>query len=67
MKEKKYLVGKCGMHPKYLPFECYEKNVLKRNRKELKETYDKLHKNNLEDFNKIYSNLVEAKFAYFSK
>ena len=67
IKEKIIFLGKCGMHPKYLPYECYEKNVLRRNRKVLKESYDKLHKDNLEEFNKIYNTFVEAKLAYFTK
>ena len=60
------VLGKCGMHPKYLPFKCYERNVLRRNKNELKDAYDKLHGSNLEEFNKIYSRLVEAKEAYFA-
>ena len=57
--------GKCGMHPKYQPFECYEPHVLRRNRKELKNAYDTLHAEKLGEFNAIYERLVEAKFAYF--
>ena len=64
--EEPKIVGECGMHPKYLPFKCYERNVLRRNRNELKDAYDKLHGSNLEEFNKIYSRLVEAKEAYFA-
>ena len=60
------LVGKCGMHPKYQPFECYEPNVLRRNRNELKNAYDTLHGEKLEEFNKIYERLSEAKIAYFA-
>ena len=59
-------LGKCGMHPKYQPYECYEPHVLRRNRKELKEAYDSLHENNLIEFNKVYIKLTEAKEAYFS-
>ena len=60
------LLGKCGMHPKYQPFECYEPHVLRRNRKELKNAYDTLHAEKLEEFNKIYDKLYEAKIAYFA-
>ena len=63
--EGKTIDGKCGMHPKYQPFECYEPHVLRRNRKELKNAFDSLHAEKLEEFNKIYEKLVEAKFAYF--
>ena len=64
--QEKTLLGKCGVHPKYQPFECYEPHVLRRNRNELKEAYDNLHKENLEEFNKIYERLSEAKIAYFN-
>ena len=59
-------IGKCGMHPKYQPFECYEPHVLRRNRNQLKLAYDSLHENNLIAFNKIYMKLMEAKDAYFA-
>ena len=64
--QEKTLLGKCGVHPKYQPFECYEPHVLRRNRNELTEAYDNLHKENLEEFNKIYERLSEAKIAYFN-
>ena len=64
--QEKTLLGKCGVHPKYQPFECYEPHVLRRNRNELKEAYDNLHKDNLQEFNKIYERLSEAKIAYFN-
>ena len=60
------ILGKCGVHPKYLPFECYESKVLRRNRNELKEAYDTLHSENLEEFNAIYERLYEAKIEYFA-
>ena len=60
------ILGKCGVHPKYQPFECYERNVLRRNRNQLKEAYDKLHGENLEEFNKIYIEFADAKQAYFA-
>ena len=60
------ILGKCGVHPKYQPFECYERNVLRRNRNQLKEAYDKLHGENLEEFNKIYIQYADAKQAYFA-
>ncbi len=59
-------LGQCGMHPKYLPYECYEPHVLRRHRKQLKEAYDNLHDTNLIEFNKIYIKLTEAKEAYFA-
>ena len=60
------ILGKCGVHPKYQPFECYERNVLRRNRNQLKEAYDKLHGENLDEFNKIYIEYADAKQAYFA-
>ncbi len=60
------ILGKCGVHPKYQPFECYERNVLRRNRNQLKEAYDKLHGENLEEFNKIYIEYADAKQSYFA-
>ena len=60
------ILGKCGVHPKYQPFECYERNVIRRNRNQLKEAYDKLHGENLEEFNKIYIEYADAKQAYFA-
>ena len=63
--DKPKLIGKCGMHPKYLKYECYEPNVLRRHRVELKEAYEKYHESNLDNFNKIYEELREKKLAYF--
>lgn len=60
------IIGKCGVAPKYLPFECYEKNVLKRHKEELKELYDKYHRNNLEVFNSLYFAYVKIKEDYFA-
>ncbi len=57
--------GKCGVAPKYLPYECYEVNVLRRDRNELKEAYDTLHDSDLKAFNKILDKLKEKKYAYF--
>lgn len=59
------LLGKCGTHPKYQPFECYEPRVLRRDRNTLKEAYDKYHESDLEKFNSIYTPLIEKKFSYF--
>ena len=59
------LVGKCGVAPKYLPYECYEVNVLRRDRAELKQAYDALHDSDLKAFNKILDKLKEKKYAYF--
>ena len=61
----KKLLGKCGMHPKYLPYECYEPNVLRRDRTKLKQTYDELHGSDLEAFNEVLVDLRNRKFAYF--
>ena len=58
-------IGNCGMHPKYLGFECYEPQVLRRHRTELKNAYDNLHSTNLEDFNKVLVDLKEKKFNYY--
>jgi len=58
-------IGKCGMHPKHLPFECYEPQVLRRHRTELKNAYDKLHATKLEEFNKVLVDLKDKKFKYY--
>ena len=63
--QTKKLLGQCGLHPKYLPFECYEPQVLRRNRNELKEAYDDLHDSDLNSFNKVLSSLIDKKTAYF--
>ena len=59
------LIGNCGMHPKYLGFECYEPQVLRRHREELKNAYDNLHSTKLEEFNKVLVDLKEKKFNYY--
>ena len=59
------LVGKCGVKPEYLPYECYEKEVLRIDRKELGEAYDTLFAENFEEFFKIFTKLREARLAYF--
>ena len=59
------LIGQCGLHPKYLPYECYEPQVLRRDRATLKEAYDNLHESNLDSFNKVLVSLQDKKFAYF--
>ena len=64
-KEVSNLLGKCGVAPKYLPFECYEVNVLKRDRAQLKEAYDTLHDTDLKAFNEILITLRDKRFAYF--
>ena len=64
--QKPIILGRCGVAPKYLPFACYERNVLRRNRNQLKEAYDTLHGTNLPEFNKVYFKLVETKRAYFA-
>ena len=63
--ETKQLLGKCGLHPKYLPYECYEPQVLRRDRNELKEAFDNLHDSDLKAFNEVLSSLSLKKAAYF--
>ena len=63
--EEKKLLGKCGMAPKYLPFECYEINVLRRDRNTLKSAYEQYHESDLEKYNSIYVPLIEKKWSYF--
>ena len=62
---EKPLLGKCGVHPKYLPYECYEPQVLRRDRTQLKQAFDKLHESDLDLFNEVFDNLRERKIAYF--
>ena len=59
-------IGGCGMHPKYLPVECYERNILRRDKKSIKDAYNKYHKNNLTKFNEIYNQLIEKKLYYYN-
>ena len=63
--EEKQLLGRCGMAPKYLPFECYEINVLRRDRNTLKSAYEQYHESDLEKYNSIYVPLIEKKWSYF--
>ena len=63
--EKPQLLGKCGVHPKYLPYECYEPQVLRRDRTQLKQAFDKLHESDLDLFNEVLVNLKDRKMAYF--
>ena len=58
-------MGSCGMHPRYLPVNCYEENVLRRDRKKLREIYDKYHGSDLKAFNEMYKELVNKKFKYY--
>ncbi len=62
---EKKLSGKCGVAPKYQPYECYEHQVLRRDTPELKEAYEKYHESDLKKFNEIYSPLIDKKFAYY--
>ena len=62
--EKDGLLGKCGMHPKYQPFGCFEAHVLRRNKKELKAAFE-TRESNFDAFISLYTKLVEAKLAYF--
>ena len=62
---EKHLLGKCGMAPKYQPYECYETKVLRRDRNTLKSAYDEYHESDLEKFNSIYVPLIEKKWSYF--
>ena len=59
-------IGGCGMNPKYLPVECYEQNILRRDRYLIKEYYDKYHGSDLNKFNELYKQLIEKKFEYYS-
>ena len=59
------LLGKCGVHPKYLPYECYEPQVLRRDRVQLKQAFDNLHESDLDLFNEVLVTLKDRKMAYF--
>ena len=59
------LLGKCGVHPKYLPYECYEPQVLRRDRAELKAAFDALHESYLDSFNLVLVKLKDKKIAYY--
>ena len=58
-------IGACGMAPQYLPFRCYEVNVLRRDKKTLSDAYDKYHKSDLKAFNKVYTELEDKKQKYY--
>ena len=60
------LIGRCGMHPKYLPVECYEQNILRRDKDIIRIAYKKYHEINLKKFNEIYGQLCEKKMLYFN-
>ena len=59
--------GGCSMHPKYLPVECYEENVLRRDKNAIRTAYKKYHKNDLKKFTQIYRELIEKKNNYYKK
>ena len=59
------LLGKCGVHPKYLPYECYEPQVLRRDRNELKDAFDTYHESDLDSFNQVLIKLKDKKIAYY--
>ena len=59
-------IGGCGMAPKYLPVECYEQNILRRDKYLIREYYDKYHENDLNKFNELYEQLIEKKFEYYN-
>ena len=59
-------IGGCGMHPKYLPVECYEQNILRRDRDTIRDVYKQYHENDLRKFNEIYLKLIEKKYDYFN-
>ena len=44
-------IGGCGMHPKYLPVECYEQNILRRDKKAIRYAYDEYHGTDIKKFN----------------
>ena len=58
-------IGSCGMAPKYLPVECYEQNILRRDRCLIREYYDKYHESDLNKFNELYEELIEKKLKYY--
>ena len=62
---KSNLLGKCGMAPKYQPYECYETEDLRRDRNTLKSAFDEYHESDLAKFNSIYAPLIERKEDYF--
>ena len=59
-------IGSCGMHPKYLPVECYEQNVLRRDKNKIRAAYEKYHGNNLKKFNEEYLQLIKEKLNYYN-
>ena len=63
--EDRKLLGKCGMSPKYQPYECYEPKVLRRDRNELKLVFEQYHESDLEKFNSLYIPLIEKKEQYY--
>ena len=65
LNDDKRLLGKCGMAPRYQPYECYEPHVLRRDRKTLKSAFDEYHESDLNKFNSIYVPLIEKKEDYF--
>lgn len=64
--KKRKKIGGCGMHPKYLPVECYEQNILRRDKKQIREAYKKYHETEIKRFNEIYQQLIEKKFKYYN-
>ena len=59
-------VGGCGMHPKYLPVECYEQNILRRDKKAIRYAYEEYHASDINKFNEIYKQLIEKKYYYYN-
>ena len=64
--DKEEKIGACGLLPKYLPVECYEQNILRRDKNIIRDAYKKYHYNNLKYFNEIYQQLIERKFNYYN-
>ena len=55
----------CGVAPQNQPYECYEKQVLKRDTPELKDAYDKYHAIDLQKFNQILEDLIKRKEEFY--
>ncbi len=60
-------IGACGMHPKYLPVECYEQNILRRDKNIIRDAYNKYHEKNLKKLSEIYRQLIEKKYFYYNQ
>ena len=59
--------SKCGSSPQYLPYACYESQVLRRDRTDLKKAYDLYHDSNITQFNLLLEPLVMSKIRYYDR